>query len=124
MSEKKKSNHSPETIALYDSLIKTVTGLERKGATMPYTSVDGHMFSYLSKEGRLALRLPKETLDEFLTKHQTTLQQAYGIIQKEYAVVPEGLFKNTKELKKYFSLSYEYVKSLKPKPTIKSKKGK
>lgn len=124
MAKKKANEHSPETIALYDALIKTIPGLERKGDTIPYTSLNGHMFSYLGKDGGFALRLPKETLIEFLTKYDAKLQEAYGIVQKEYAAVPDKLFKNTKELKRYFSASYEYVKSLKPKPTTKPKKIK
>ena len=48
----------------------------------------------------------------------------YGIVMKEYIIVPDKLLANTKELEKYFDLSYEYVKSLKPKPTAKTKTAK
>ena len=44
---------------LYEELVATRPGLERKGKTMPYTSVNGHMFSFLTSEGTLALRLPQ-----------------------------------------------------------------
>jgi hypothetical protein len=30
--------------------------------------------------------------------------------------VPDNLLKNTKELQKYFDLSYRYIQTLKPKP--------
>ena len=80
------------------------------------------MFSYFSKDGFVALRLGKEDLEAFLDKYNTTLCQQYGIIQKEYAVVPDDLLGKTRELKKYFDASYEYVKSLKPKPTKKASK--
>jgi hypothetical protein len=33
--------------------------------------------------------------------------------------VPDALLAKTKELKPYFEMSYEYAKSLKPKPTKK-----
>jgi hypothetical protein len=39
--------------------------------------------------------------------------------EPEYVTVPDSLLKNTKELAKYFALSYEYVGSLKPKPSKK-----
>ena len=39
----------PDRLELYERLVATLPGIERKGATMPYTSVNGHMFSYLSK---------------------------------------------------------------------------
>jgi len=80
------------------------------------------MFSYLGKNGLMALRLAEDDREEFLKKYKTTLYTAYGIIQKEYVTVPDALLAKTKELKKYFDLSYKYVQSLKPKPTKKSKK--
>ena len=121
-STKKSTNISAETLAQFDKLAVTVAGVERKGDTIPYTSVNGHMFSYFSKDGNYVLKLPPDELEVFLKKYKTTLNEAYGIIQKEYAVVPEKLFKNTKELQPYFKKSYEYVKSLKPKPTKKAAK--
>ena len=59
---------SPEHIALYDKLISTAKDVERKGDTMPYTSHNGHMFSFLTKEGPLALRLSKTEIEPFLKK--------------------------------------------------------
>jgi len=50
------------------------------------------------------------------------LHEAYGIVQKEYVTVPDALLAKTNELKKYLDVSYEYVKSLKPKPTTKKSK--
>ncbi|HEX3148152.1 MAG TPA: hypothetical protein VHR66_08705 [Gemmataceae bacterium] len=108
-------------LKLYDKLVATNPLVERKGATMPYTSLNGHMFSYLCKTGELALRLPAGEREEFLAKYKTKLCEAYGIVQKEYVVVPAALLKKTKELQKYFAVSYAYVGSLKPKPTKKEK---
>jgi hypothetical protein len=53
-------------------------------------------------------------------QYKANLMKAYGIIQKEYVEVPGDLLKNTKELKRYFDISYEYIKSLKPKATKKA----
>ncbi len=39
---------------------------------------------------------------------------------KEYVAVPDALLKKTSELAKYLDLSYEYAKTLKPKPSKKS----
>ncbi len=111
-----------DKLELYEKLVATNPSVERKGATVPYTSLNGHMFSYLSKEGKLALRLPAAEREAFLKKYKTTLCQAYGIVQPEYVVVPDSLLSSTRELKKYFDCSYEYVSSLKPKPTTKKKK--
>jgi len=112
----------PDKLELYEKLVATNPNVERKGATVPYTSLNGHMFSYLSKEGKLALRLPPGEREAFLKKYKTKLCEAYGIVQKEYVEVPDSLLASTRELKKYFDSSYEYVGSLKPKPTTRKKK--
>jgi len=103
--------------ALFDKLVATHPDAVRKGDTMPYTSLNGNMYSYLSKVGFLALRLPPGAREAFLLKYNTTLVAAYGIIQKEYVTVPDSLLMKVDELKPYFELSYQYVSTLKPKPT-------
>lgn len=104
--------------ALYDRLIATNPKIERKGDANPYTSLNGNMFTLLH-QSRLAIRLPEDKREEFLKKYKTTLFEAYGTVMKEYVAVPDALLKNTKELQKYLDLSYEYAKTLKPKPTKK-----
>lgn len=100
----------------YDRLIATQPGVERKGATMPYTSVNGHMFSYL-QEGHLALRLPAGEREAFLERHGTHLHEAYGIVQREYVDVPDALFEDTDRLAAAFRASFTCVAALKPKVT-------
>jgi TfoX/Sxy family transcriptional regulator of competence genes len=104
--------------ALYDKLIATIPAIQRKGAANPYTSLNGNMFTLLH-QSRLAIRLPEDQREAFLKKYKTTLFEAYGTIMGEYVAVPDALLKNTKELQKYLAISYEYAKTLKPKPTKK-----
>jgi len=113
----------PEKVELFEKLVAANPKVERKGATMPYTSVNGHMFSYLSKEGKMALRLPEPERHAFLEKYQAKLFEAYGIVQKEYVEVPDALLASTRELKKYFDRSFEYVSTLRPQPTTNKKAG-
>jgi len=113
-----------QSLAPYENLVATNQKVARKGATMPYTSVNGHMFSLLTKEGWLALRLPEDEREAFLRKYKTKLAVQYGTVMKEYVQVPEALLKKTSELRKFFNLSYEYVSSLKPKPTKKTAPAK
>ncbi len=109
---------------LYDKLIASHPGAARKGDTIPYTSLNGHMYSMLTKGDEVALRLPEEERTKFIDKYKTKLLEQYGIVQREYVVVPDSLLKKTGELKKYFDLSYLYVSGLKPKPSAKAKKKK
>jgi hypothetical protein len=113
----------PEKLALYEKLVATNPNVKLQGATVPYTSLNGHMFSYLSKEGKLELRLPDGEREAFLKKYQAKLCEAYGRVQPEYVEVPDSLFSSTRELKKFFDCSYDYVRSLKPKPAAKKKKA-
>ncbi|MHA2209508.1 MAG: hypothetical protein ACXABV_10090 [Candidatus Thorarchaeota archaeon] len=54
-----------------------------------------------------------------MQKYKTTLFEQYGAVMKEYVTVPDDLLENTDELKSYLVISFEYVKTLKPKPTKK-----
>jgi len=105
---------------------KKLAGLHRdselKGDTIPYTALNGHMYSYFNKEGFVALRLPETLKAAFINKYNTTLVTAYGIVQKEYVVVPDSLLANTEELLPYLQAGHDYVSSLKPKPAKGSKK--
>ena len=107
----------------YEKLVATNPSVERKGATTPYTSLNGHMFSFLTKTGTLALRLPADERNAFLKKYKTKLCEQYGTVMKEYVEVPVALLKKTRELKKFFDLSVAYVRSLKPKPTARKKRA-
>jgi hypothetical protein len=118
----KRKNTREESEALYRRMVASHADAVLKGATIPYTSLNGHMYSFLSKNGLVALRLPEGERISFITKYKTTLVEQYGIVQKEYVVVPDRLLKKTNELKRYFAISYAYVNQLKPKASAKGKK--
>jgi hypothetical protein len=107
-------------LEFYDKLVASNSKVKRQGATVPYTSLNGHMFSYLGKTGELALRLPEGEREAFLKKYKTTLCKQYGIVQKEYVAVPPSLLTRTEELKQFFDLSYSYVNFLRAKSAKKN----
>ena len=119
-----KAKGPPDKVALYEKLVALHPDVERKGATWPYTSLNGHMFSFLAPDGSMGLRLGKADREAFLKKHKTKLCEQYGRVMKEYVVVPDSLLKKTGELSKYFGLGLDYVASLKPKPTTRKAKKK
>ena len=120
MAASKKTSIPANKVAAYENLVATIPGVQRKGATHPYTALNGNMFSCLHPPGVLALRLPQEEREKFMEKYKTTLFTSYGVVQKEYVTVPDALLNRTKELGKYFQASHDYVKTLKPKATKKS----
>jgi TfoX/Sxy family transcriptional regulator of competence genes len=110
-----------EKLALYEKLVATNPDVPRKGDTMPYTSLNGNMFTLLTKEGTLILRLDPDNQAAFIKKYKSKLPVQYGAVMREYVEVPDTLLAKTRELKKYFDLSYAYASSLKAKPAKKKK---
>ena len=110
-----------EALEAYERVVATAPGVERKGDTMPYTSMNGNMFSLLTKEGVLALRLPEAQREAFLKKYKTRLAVQYGTVMKEYVEVPDALLRKTREMAAHFARSVEYARQLKPKATTRKK---
>ena len=119
---KSRSSVPAETLALYEKLVATHPGIERKGASVPYTSANGTMFSFLTADGTLALRLPPDQLEPFFKKFNTTHPVAYGKVMKDWAAVPDSLLAKTAELKKYFNLSFQHAAAMKSKGKYVKKK--
>jgi hypothetical protein len=117
MPASKQSSIPADRLAAYERAVATLPGVERKGASVPYTSVNGHMFSYLSADGRLALRLAPADREAFIARYHARLHEAYGIVQKEYVTVPDDLLTDTAALAPHLAASFAYVSALKPKPT-------
>src|SRR5690348_11634381 len=104
-------------VKLYEALIASHPEIERKGKSSPYTSVNGNMFTILSADGTLGMRLAGPDRDAFIAAYRTGLYEAHGAVMKEYVAVPASLLARTAELAPYLVKSYDYAKSLKPKPT-------
>jgi len=96
--------------------------ISRKGKTMPYTSLNGHMFSFVDKENELSLRLPKEVQTELIENQGGRFSYQYGAKMNGYAILPKNILDDEKRMKELFRISFEYIKSLKPKPTKRKKK--
>lgn len=113
----------PKTLALYTKLVASAPGIELKGAALPYTAVNGNMFSMIGSSGRVALRLPAPEREAFLKKYDTELQVEHGIVRPEYVLVPPALLAKTRELAKHFEKSVAYARVLGSKPTTRKKKS-
>lgn len=116
-----KASVPADKLALYEKLLSTHPEIERKGDTNPYTSINGHMFTHLAPPGTLAIRLGPDDVAAFLKKYKTTLFESYGVVKKDWVVVPDALLRKTSELKPHLEQSLKYVRSLKPKPSTSRK---
>ena len=112
----KKSNVVPaDKLALYEKLVATNPKVERKGDTNPYTSLKGHMFSHMAPSGEFGMRLSDDDRAAFIKKYKAKLYESYGVVKKEWVLVPDALLKKTSELATWFEKSYQHTKTLKPK---------
>lgn len=117
----KTPNQVPQDkLDLYRKLINTHPEIDLKGgAKLPYTSLNGHMYTMLSKAGNVGLRMGKDERTAFIEKYDTKPFENYGAVMKEYVEIPDDLLENTNELQPYLAMSYAYVQTLKPKPAKK-----
>ena len=104
-----------EKLALYDQLVESCHGLDRKGKTMPYNSANGHMFSFLNKNGDLGFRFSKEIQEKYIKEWNSSHVVSHGAIMKGYVLVTNEMMNDLDKLKEYLLESCEYVKTLAPK---------
>lgn len=108
-------------IDAYDRVVATQPGIERKGAKLPYTSMNGNMFSFLAETGALGLRLSADDRATFIERYGASLHAAHGSAMKEYVTVPAALLADTANLAPWFAASVDYARTLKPKPTTRKR---
>ncbi len=108
-------------LEIYDRLIAAHAGLSRKGAKMPYTAMNGNMFTFVDPDGVMALRFSDADLDAFRAAFDVGEVRQYGAVMRGYAPVPEALFADPAALAAWFARSVANAKTLKPKPTKKPK---
>lgn len=93
---------------------------EVKGAKNPYTSRNGHMFSFLTADGTMALRLSEDGQEAFKAAYDSGPVTQYGSVMQGYVSVPEELLADTDGVAAWFDRSHEWIGTLPPKPTKKS----
>ncbi len=109
-----------EALELYAAVVaRSASGGSVKGAKNPYTSLNGHMFSFLDADGVMALRLSDELSEDFLTRYDSGPVRQYGSVMRGYVSVPDELLHNADELVGWFDMSHDWIGSLAPKPTKK-----
>lgn len=102
-----------QALEAYRSVVEgSRSGTEVKGAKNPYTSRNGHMFSFLTAEGIMALRLSDELTSEFRSIHESGDVVQYGATMRGYSSVPADLMSQSDELTAWFDRSWEWIGTL------------
>ncbi len=110
-----------ERLEAYEAAVATQPEVPRKGAANPYTSLNGHMFSFLDAEGAMCLRLSPDEREQFLRDYDSQLAVQYGRTMKEYVVVPAEMLTDTSAIAPWFARSLAWIGTLKAKPTTAKK---
>ena len=93
---------------------------EVKGAKNPYTSRNGHMFSFLDADGVMALHLSQELEDDFRSRYDSGPVVQYGRTMRGYSSVPADLLDDIGTLREWYDKAWDWIGTLTPKPTKKS----
>ena len=110
----------PEALEAYRSVVEeSQSGAEVKGAKNPYTSRNGHMFSFLDAGGTMALRLSDELTGEFRSSYESGDVIQYGATMRGYSSIPPELLADADTLAVWFDQSWEWIGTLPAKPTKK-----
>lgn len=105
-----------EALEAYTAVVEeSSSGAEVKGAKNPYTSRNGHMFSFLDADGTMALRLSDELTDEFRSKYESGDVIQYGSTMRGYSSVPAELLADTAAAADWFDRSWDWIGTLPPK---------
>ena len=111
-----------EALEQYQAVVDASSGDALvKGAKNPYTSRNGHMFSFLDADGSMALRLSDELGEEFKSIYDSGPVIQYGSVMRGYVSVPMVLLADTNELTAWFDKAYDWIGTLAPNPTKRKK---
>ena len=111
-----------EALEQYQAVVDASSGDALvKGAKNPYTSRNGHMFSFLDADGSMALRLSDELGEEFKSIYDSGPVIQYGSVMRGYVSVPMVLLTDTNELTAWFDKAYDWIGTLAPNPTRRKK---
>lgn len=108
----------PEALDRYAAVVEGA-GEVVKGAKNPYTSRNGHMYSFLGVDGAMALRLSDELADDFVSTHESGPVIQYGSVMRGYVSVPDDLLSAPNALGPWFGKACEWIGTLEPKATTK-----
>lgn len=104
-------------LTAYAALVASIPELELKGKKMPYTSMNGNMFSFLTPEGLLCFRLATTDCKAFLEAYDAEPVKQYGSVMRDYVGVPDAVLEDAVALNNLFIQCVTNAKSLKAKPT-------
>ena len=99
-------------LSRYDEIVALCDRIERKGKTVPYTSANGHMFSFINKSNEFGIRFSKEVQEKYIEQFNSSLFHSHNSVMKGYVLIPHAVFADDKLMIDLLNESYDYVMSL------------
>lgn len=90
-----------------------------KGKANPYTSLNGNMFSFLGKDGTLAVRLAPSKREAHNARHGLGPVTQYNAVMKDYVWVPDEVVGDATAMSALMRDALDFAMTLKPKATRK-----
>lgn len=118
-----KNEDVDHALKIYEELIEKQPEVKRKGKRLPYTSIKGNMFSFISKEGYIALRLSEESIEKYIDLYKFTKFIQNDKVMEDYVRIPDAFLDN-ELLVDIFNECCEYAKTLPAKPQTKKREKK
>lgn len=103
----------------YAALAEQHWDLPIKGKANPYTSMNGNMFSFLSKEGDICLRLSEDEQAAFWNAHGGEPVTQYGSVMKGYIALSQAVLDDEDVRTSWFERCLAHAISLPAKVTKK-----
>ncbi|MGR3812362.1 hypothetical protein [Jiulongibacter sp. NS-SX5] len=100
----------------FERLIAEFPDFSIKGKASAYTSLNGHMFSFLDPQEGLCLRLSPADQKQYNADVDERPVIQYNSIMRGYVYVPNHLFIDLEQMVPLFQKSIDYINTLKPKP--------
>ena len=104
-----------EQLKKYDALVSQTPEIERKGKSGPYTSSQGHMFSFLNKDGDFGMRFSKPVQEKYMAEWNSDYLRSHGAKLNGYVMIPDSMWDDTEKMIGLMRESLAYVNSLEPK---------
>lgn len=111
----------PEALAAYLAVVeRSSDDCEVKGAKYPYTASNGNMFSFLTADGTMALRMSDEIAADFSASYDTGPVVQYGSVMRGFLSVPPSLLADAASLVSWFDRASAWIGTLPAKSTKKA----
>jgi hypothetical protein len=104
----------------YAALADQHWGLPIKGKANPYTSMNGNMFSFLSKDGAICLRLSKDNQATYWQAHGGEPVTQYGSVMQGYVALTDDVLNNADLRNRWFDECLTDAQVLPARPTKKT----